>query len=299
MEGTMHTSAPIIFFLILAVSLTGCGDEKIESTWTESPITLDGDGFEWPASQLLYVEDIRGVIGASNSDSVLSVMFRFRDDGTARKAMMGGVTVWWSRHGEKSKDIGVRYAGKFNIDEMRAELPSPEEMGDRGDMGGRGRRMSPPEPREGPLHDQILLVEQDVEVPLVGAGAAAAYFNGFYTYEVSIPLGWSELQPQALDAGPGDEIRLCVELGGLSKSDREQLEEAMKERMRGPGGAGPGGGMGPEGGMGPPGGGTGGRGGMGGPPGGRGDMGAMFEKEEMWFTISLADGPEEGNQPSF
>ena len=136
-----------------------------------------------------------------------------------------------------------------------------------------------------------------MEIPLEGARAAAAYFNGFYTYELSIPLGSSALQPQALDVGPGDTVRLCVELGGLSKSDREQLEEAMKERRRGRGGIRPEGGMGPGGGMGSPGG-MGGRGGMGGPPGGRGDMDEMFEKQEMWFTISLADGPVEEAQPA-
>jgi hypothetical protein len=276
-------------FLLSAslVLLPGCGDEKIESTWMENPIILDGDGFEWPASRLVYVEDVRGVIGASNSDSLLSVMFRFRDDRTARKAMIGGVTLWWSLDGKKSKEIGVRFAGKFDIDEMMTNLPEPDEVGGRG--MGRGRRMAPPEPREGPIHDQILLVEQDVEVPLVGARAAAAYFNGFYTYEVSVPLGSSALQPQALDARPGETVRLCVELGGLSKSDREQLEDAMKERMRGDGGMGPEGGMGPSGGMGPP-------GGMGGPPGGRGRMDEMFEKQEMWFTVSLADRPVEEHQ---
>ena len=134
----MHIQSASVFLLTMPLFFAGCGDMKIESTWMQNPITLDGDGFEWPASGLVYVEDIRGVIGASNSDSVLSVMFRFRDDRTARKAMMGGVTVWWSRSGEKSKDIGVRYAGKFNIDEMTAEPPNPGDIGDMGDMGDMG-----------------------------------------------------------------------------------------------------------------------------------------------------------------
>ena len=104
-----------LFSTLLALTFTGCGTKNIESTWASNPIVVDGDHGEWPASQLTYVEKVRGVFGATNDDSSLSVMFRFRDQRIARKVMMGGATVWWGQDGKKSKDFGVRYAAKFDI----------------------------------------------------------------------------------------------------------------------------------------------------------------------------------------
>jgi len=292
----MNHSSPIILIALILVLLAGCGAEKIESTWASNPIVVDGYTEEWPASQLTYVEKVRGVFGAANDDSSLSVMFRFRDQRIAQKAMLGGATLWWGRDGEKDKDLGIRYAGKFDSKQTLAELPDPENMM----MRGGGGRVRFREPEEGQLHDQIMVVELGVETPLESYGekrlaAMSTYHNGFYTYEVTIPRGWTELYPNTSNAGPGEEIRMCVELGGMDPKDREILEDAMKDQMRGSGGMGPqGGGMGGRGGRGGPG------GGMGGPGGGRGREGMkdMFDKEEMWFTIRLAEGPAEGDSTS-
>lgn len=99
----------------------------------------------------------------------------------------------------------------------------------------------------------------------------------------------------------GKELKLGLELGGMSQEDRA----AMRQELGGMPGRGerPDGGEPPDGDMGgrPPGGrggrpgGMGGRpGGMGGKPGGmrggQGPTGAQgFEKQEVWFTVVLAE----------
>jgi len=94
--------------------------------------------------------------------------------------------------------------------------------------------------------------------------------------------------PIPISIESGDEVKLGLELGGMSDEDRKAMMQEMGG-MRGAGGR-SGGGMG-----GRSGGDMGGRrgGGMGGRPGGmqggQGPSGGSgLEKQEMWFTMVLA-----------
>lgn len=286
----MKTNLVYISLAILLI-IAGCGSDEITSAWDEGGLAIDGDGSDWSSSGLSYVEDVRGVIGVANTDTTLSLMFRFRDQHTARKAMMGGVTIWWNNEGKKSRDFGIRFASTFNPFDMMESMPSP------GSGMGRGAEDNFL-PKEGLLHPQRYLIVDDIETPLEslvdqGLKAASTYYNGFYTYEILLPLGSNAHNPYSIVTNRDDNLHLYVELGGMSDEDRKMLKSAMNERMGNRGGMGPGDGMGRRGGMG-------GKGGMsgrgGGGPGGRSGIGDMFEKEAIWFAIALAERSTGGNQ---
>lgn len=142
---------------------------------------------------------------------------------------------------------------------------------------------------------RIFIIEGDQKtersgIALEGPVAGSAYNDGVFCYEFKMPI------PMGIKNGK--ELKVGLELGGMSKEDRA----AMRQEMGGMPGRGerPEGGQPPDGDMGGRPGGRGGRpGGMGGRPGGMrgGELppGAQgFEKQEVWFTVVLADKNNSG-----
>jgi hypothetical protein len=137
---------------------------------------------------------------------------------------------------------------------------------------------------------RIFIIEGDqkterAEIALEGPVAGSAYDAGVFCYEFKLPI------PMGIKNGK--ELKLGLELGGLSQEDRA----AMRQEMGGMPGQGerPDDGERPDGDMGGRPGGRGGRpGGIGGRPGGmqggeRPSGAQGFEKQEVWFTVVLAE----------
>ena len=70
-------SSSLYLPLAVVVLIFGCGSEEITSVWNEQNFVIDGDGADWSSTGLHYVDDVRGVIGIANTDTSLSLMFRF------------------------------------------------------------------------------------------------------------------------------------------------------------------------------------------------------------------------------
>ena len=113
-----------------------------------------------------------------------------------------------------------------------------------------------------------------------GPAAGSTYQNGVFCYEFRLPIPISTEMDKKLKLG--------LELGGMSDEDRRAMRQE-RGGMRGEGGR--------PGGMGGRPGGMGGRpGGMGGRPGSMRDGdrlsgGIGFEKQEIWFSVLLAQKP--------
>ncbi|MBN1424572.1 hypothetical protein JXA88_08450 [Candidatus Fermentibacteria bacterium] len=311
--------------LIILVSTSGCGEEPVGSTWANTPPIIDGDSADWPMSHMTYVEKTRGVIGVANDDSMVYLLFRFRDQNAARKAMVGGATVWWSPSGTKDREAGIRFSPTMSIrdvmpgrppedsepdddSEGNSAAPAPQSppggFGDRqgshregpGWMPGQGfGRPVVPTPEEGTLHSDIRLVTaQDPagisEFEALGLRAQSTYRKGTYAYELAIPLGAAgELGIGAADG----KAFLSVVVGGVSDEDRDFVKQTSSSRQRPsqpPEGADDrsGGGPGDDGGIGATGGGRGGRGPGGGRRGMPNPMEDLLETIEASFTITLA-----------
>ena len=293
-------SSTLIF--ILATIVIGCDSEPIMSTWTNDPPTIDGLGNDWETAGFTFIDEIRGAVAVANNDSSVYLLIRYRDQDLARKASVGGFTLWWGLDGEKRQDIGIRFPGRDSIGDIIEHMGS---MKDR--QNGQNDEYPPRESMEhgspprfaqhdnGNIHGEMEVVFGDLDSPIPilerYADAGYQYYKGSYIYEFAIPF--SAIRTLTDETGNRDitEVSFNVTLGGISDEDRDRLKNAMPDDRRG----GPPEGMGDRGdGMGGPGGGPGsgpGGGPGGGPMGRRQSPDESFSAEEIWFKVQLGEAP--------
>ncbi len=288
------------FFVIGFIGLSlllHCGGDKIQNQWADREIAIDGKFADWEGIAQYTLEDQNLVMGVANDANNLYLMFRGNDEQLARRIQMMGVTVWMDKENKKQKKWGVCYTGSTDIHvsyrpKIEREDRRPREMDEQRAKEMEERIAKMRERRRGDLPGpgRIFIIEGDKktersEIALEGPVAGSAYDAGVFCYEfkLPIPVGIKNCK----------ELKLGLELGGLSQEDRN----AMRQEMGGRPGRGerPDGGEPPDGDMGGRPGRMGGRpGGMGGRPGGmRGGEGPTsargFEKQEVWFTVVLAE----------
>ena len=276
-----RTAFFIVLFLGLSITL-GCKGNKIQNQWVDQEIAIDGKYADWEGINQNILEDQNIVVGMANDENNLYLMFRGNDERMARRIRMMGVTVWLNKEGKKKKDFGILYTGSTDLHvsyrpDIKSSDPRNQQMDERMQRMMARRREKLPKP------GMIMIIQGEDrsernEYSLEGPAAGSDYENGVFCYEFKIPIPISTVS--------GNEVKLGLELGGISDEDRKAMMQEMGG-MRGEGGR-PGGRMG-----GRPGGMGGRPGGMGGRPGGmrggeRPAGGFGFEKQEMWFTVVLA-----------
>lgn len=269
------------FYLSLVLVLTaGCG-EKIESTWKNQELTMDGDGQDWEGFPLQYNEEMKVVYGIANDDKNLNFMIRFNDPDLARMFSIRGFTLWLNNEDNEKRKIGIHY--------------KDEEMKDRFMAWSRERKLNR-ENRTDPSqlsieprgiftlakNDSITGISID---EIAGFEAVAAMKDNMYCYEFTVPLSLREGLLFSLDASGKREIKIGLEISGMSEEEKERIKEEMasKRGSSGSGGSGMrGGGM--KGG--------GGKGMRGNGMRGGGPQMPDMDGEEYWITVNLATGVE-------
>lgn len=288
----------IIVVCLLSMSfIIYCGGDKIQNQWADREIAIDGKFADWEGIAQYTLEDQNLVMGVANDANNIYLMFRGTDEQLARRIQMMGVTVWVDKENKKQKKYGICYTGSTDIHvsyrpKMGREDRRLREMDERRAKEMEQRMAKMRERRRGDLPGpgRIFIIEGDqkierAEIALEGPVAGSAYNDGVYCYEFKLPI--------PIGVKNGKELKLGLELGGLSKEDRNAMRKELSERRDR--GERPDFGEPPDGDMGGRPGGRGGRpGGMGGRPGGmRGGPGPTgvqgFEKQEVWFSVVLAE----------
>jgi hypothetical protein len=293
----MKRSTVLIISLIGLIFILGCNGDKIENQWADREIAIDGKYAGWEGIAQYTLEDQNLVMGVANDANNLYLMFRGNDEQMALRIQMMGVTVWVDKENKKQKNYGINYTGSTDIHvshrpKMESDDRMPREIDEQRtkEMEDRMAKMRDRRRDNLPGPGRIFIIEGDQktersEIALEGPVAGSAYDNGVFCYEFKLPI--------PMDIKNSKELKLGLELGGMSKEDRNAMRKEMggmrgdgERRDRGES---------PDGDMGGRPGGRGGRpGGMGGRPGGmRGGEGptgaAGFEKQEVWFTVVLAE----------
>jgi hypothetical protein len=301
--------AALLASLAVAGGPEAAAAEKIDSSPAGDRIVLDGDPSDWEGIPITYLEGSLHVSAIAHDDTSLYLMYRFADEGLARRLLTGGVTLWINGDGKakkKNEKFAVRYPGSEQIAEHLGG-EDPEEERYRAESGGSGTsgRGGPPPPVAG-MHQvageltviRMGMKETGDENDTTGPTAASAFNEGVYCYELKIPF--ADIGGKVAGASPSKERRVAigVQIGGMTQAEMEILQADMRENMGGTGGmGGRGGGMGggpPSGmgggGIGGMGGGMGSTGGMGGGgiDGGRGgDMRSRMDPEIEWLSVTL------------
>ncbi len=283
----------LLVFGIIALSLIiGCKGDKIQNQWVaHGKIIIDGKYADWEGIAQYTLEAQNLVVGLANDETDLYLMFRGNDEKMARQIQMMGVTVWMNKEGKKQKDYGICYTGSTDLHvsrrpDMEKFDRRPKGTDDRSrQIEGRMEKMRERRRENLPNPGRIFIIHGDEktersEISFEGPAAGSSYKDEVFCYEFRIPI------PISVESS--NEIKLGLELGGMSKEDQKAMRQEMDE-MRGHGERSDGGEP-PDGNMGGRPGGMGGRpGGIWGRPGGeRPSGGAGLEKQEIWFTVLLA-----------
>jgi hypothetical protein len=210
-------------------------------------------------------------LGLANDSQAVYILIRFADPQWAQQIRRGGMTIWLDETGGREQRFGLRYNGG----------PAPSDSNHAFPMNIPPQRAEQMRENLKPRPERLIVVDRRAEqlVPLdsaneYGLAAKYAFADGFYCYEVRIPLQIISADFYGIKTTAGQTIGLGIEWGGMNRFREEFGEKGGNFE-------------GPDI---PPGGGQGRRGGPGMPPGRPGMQ--LPEKQEFWLKLTTADGKE-------
>jgi hypothetical protein len=274
MENAMRR-LEVFFLVLLTVFLTSCGPIELASLWRKTEVTIDGRADDWQGA-LYSIEDKPVFIGVRNDADAIYVCLQVADPRTLSPIVRSGFVVWFDSSGGNGRVLGIKFpiGMSFEMGEVNPEGPR-----DRSERGGAGR---PPVMNRdqveilGPEKDAVQRLKKD---ELKGIQVALESSNGFFVYELKIPMVKGPETPFAVGVAPGKTVGITFE---TLAADRN-MPGRGGDMMPTGGGMGGYGGRGGMGGMG----GRGGRGGRGG-----GDTGGRnSEPLKLKLKVNLAKQP--------
>ena len=222
-----------IVTLILFVPISLPAENIILSTWTASPLQIDGQIEDWAGDAVTSEKSIGVDYAFRNDGRNLYVLFIFKDPKFLSSIDMTGITLYASTLGKKDKDWGVKFLKKTVSGEQLIEY-----------MEKMGQPLS--EERKQELKDKPQLIlftgtavnkkgedifpagpVQDIDLP----GFRTGRQENMVLYEFRIPLAPREVHPAGIGTEPGKDIKIGFEWGGMTK----EMKEAMRGRERGTG----------------------------------------------------------------
>jgi len=279
-----ESNCNVILFAVLTPLLlvTACKGIRMESIWTETPISVDGRAEDWSGIGSAYLEENNVSISFANDSARLYLLLRLRDPRTAAMIRRSGLTIWIDAAGGKSKDFRICYR----------EGPSREDIQALTGAGNPPTGGREPDFMTSDTNRPVFTCFQEGRIAEMGIppdgslGPTAAFSvdHGLFSYEFSWPLQESVVRYYGLGVSPGQRIGIGAKWGGRG-ADRGGLP-GRDGRM---GGMPPGGGGGGDipGGM---------PGGLGGGPleGGFGGQPDMLRQQDVRLKVTLAEADASG-----
>jgi hypothetical protein len=247
--------------------INGCAaGSKMNSLWQNNEIKVDGDASEWSKS-IQQIPDKKISLGFRNDDKFLYVCLTFTDRSKIMMITRAGLIVWFEpESGDKNK-FGIRYP-------MMITPSTPMQTPEMNRVGGHDANLDNIINKMLEQQNEFQIINKDkfplTALPIVnneGIEVKLGYRSNQFVYELKVPLATNTNFSYAVDALPGEKIKVKFE-----------TEEFSFEGMHGAGG---GGGM-------PPGGGR--HGGAAGRPGGGGmrpGMGGANMSEPLNYTVEI------------
>ena len=245
--------------LCLAV-VAGCSQApRLESSWRQFDIAVDGTDAEWPQTRYVLETPVPVTVGVVNDATHLYLTVVTADRQLQRRVLISGIEVWLDPKGGTHKHVGLRLPGldraSLSPGDAGQERPGPLGLAERAG-GRRGSGARGPEVGEIPLErfaalfsawqaqGELRLVdaEDDEGTPLHAAAAdlqlCAHYDQGRLVLEARLPLNHSGYPMYTVERGGHLGVALRVP---------EQKQPTRDDEFR-PGVGRPGGGMGGMGG---------------------------------------------------
>lgn len=265
--------------LLTNVLFMGCENKTIQSNWTETSITIDGNSDDWAESRLEYNKENQAVFGFMNDQDNLYLLFRINDRALDRRSPFAMLTLWFDATNRKKKSLGISYSGFPHGRNLESQTPRPEDI-----RGGFWESLTEEQKekllkKRAEMQGMIRVIDkskgkEEIISPGGDKGPAVGYNYEkgiIHTYELRIPINKKEGDRFGINVELSNKIALGFELGkGAPDTRRRMMGEGMQgEKRRGGMGRGMGGGHGRE---------------------GRGEMGRQGVRinPEFWITVVLA-----------
>ena len=102
--------------MVLLIGLLGCGGIKLESSWRQQKITIDGRDGEWKEK---YFFDKEGaIVGLANDDKHFYLFLSTTNRNLQMKLLRQGFTASFDPQGGKKSKFGVRYPLGLSSDDL-------------------------------------------------------------------------------------------------------------------------------------------------------------------------------------
>lgn len=275
-----------LFLLISILCIFGCGRPNLFSAWRDREIVIDGKYTDWGNYTVYYNEKTRIVINLLNDRDYLYICLISRNREIETQLMDSGLILWLDPDGGVNKVFGIRFPVGMRAmgmpinepEENRTKEWSDEEGREGIEKNARDREFEKRlEALEG-LQEKLEILTGALDKKNKGAGqhelsleesakfgieARIGRQNGYFVYELKVPLVKSSQHPYAIETKMDMPIGLGLEIGGAGLA-------MMDTRM--------GGQMPPQGGRMPE-----DRGGMSPGSGGEGSL-------KLWATVTLSPG---------
>jgi hypothetical protein len=200
-----------VFFLAgVALAWAAVGQGKsldLKSTWSATPVTVDGSGQGWSAN-FLPVGDPPILVSVENDAQYLYVCVRTSDPKAKSQIAFAGLTVWAAAPKGGTGGMGVRFP-----------MHARGQGGHHSRGSGEGEQSESPPTNTindvstqfellGPTREDSLVVERGPEQPVQ---VAIGDDSGVLVYQVRLPLQPSDDHPVAVGAAPGVPVTVTLE----------------------------------------------------------------------------------------
>ncbi len=205
-----------------AFSLTGCGDQNINSKWRTQKLTIDGNDSDWGHS-LTYYDKLNALVGVENDGKFLYLCLVTTDQQLQNKILRMGLTVWFDRTGSNNKKFGIKYPigiGGMDRKNFTGERLNPQQ----------GERLNPQEIDKRIINNQTDMEfvganNEEVRLPvtqLKGVELKLGLKDSRLVYEMRVPLSHTGGYDYAINVDTGSVVSVGLETGKMNFNSGER-----------------------------------------------------------------------------
>jgi len=255
-----------LFLLVLilpCVVSSGCGKLNFFSTYRDREIIIDGKYTDFGNAMVYYDEKDKVAVNLLNDNDYLYICLISRNRKIETKLMESGFLVWFDPNGGKKKNFGIRFPiglREMGIPLEKAKKGLDANWRDQEDISDKIDKENEVDisldkqlvTLEG-LQDKLMIMgpppvrgksppgNKDMELNLqntfnMGIEAKVGRQNGYFVYELKVPLVKSVQHPYAIEAKTGMPIGLGLEMQsagkmsppGMEMGERRQPEKSLQ-----------------------------------------------------------------------